>query len=111
MSLALTRQDLEAFDSPALADKYLAALAFVLLGYAVGGRGFAYLGFQPIYIGEIMLAFGIVVLLMTGGWERILNCAQAVMIFPLVIWCVLQTLPYLKTYRMDALRDAVLWGY
>jgi hypothetical protein len=111
MSLALTGQELESLDRPALADKYLTALAFVLLGYAIGGRGFAYLGYQPIYIGEIMLMSGIAVLLMTGGWEKILNTTQALMVFPLVFWCALQTFPYLKIYHMDALRDAVLWGY
>ena len=34
-------------------DRYLALLAIVLLGYALMGKGFAYLGFPPLYVGEI----------------------------------------------------------
>ena len=47
-------------------DRYLALLAMVLLGYALMGKGFAYLGFPPLYVGEIAFLTGIVVSLRTG---------------------------------------------
>ena len=34
-------------------DRYLAFLAIVLLGYALMGKGFAYLGLPLLYVGEI----------------------------------------------------------
>ena len=42
-------------------DRYLALLTIVLLGYALMGKGFAYLGFPPLYVGEIAFLAGIVV--------------------------------------------------
>jgi hypothetical protein len=44
-------------------DRYLALLAIVLPGYALMGKGFAYLGFPPLYVGEIAFLGGIVVFL------------------------------------------------
>jgi hypothetical protein len=35
-----------------LGDHYLVLLGGVLVGYAMMGKGFAYLGFPPIYMGE-----------------------------------------------------------
>ncbi len=49
-------------------DRYLALLAIVLLGYALMGKGFAYLGFPPLYVGEIAFLGGIVVFLRTGAF-------------------------------------------
>ena len=48
-------------------DRYLALLAIVLLGYALMGKGFAYLGFPPLYVGEIAFLTGTVVFLRTGA--------------------------------------------
>ena len=43
-------------------DAYLALLSGVLLGYAMVGKGFAYLGIAPVYIGEIAFLTGIVII-------------------------------------------------
>jgi hypothetical protein len=57
-------------------DRYLALLGIVLLGYAVMGKGFAYLGIPPLYVGEIAFLGGIIVFLRTGAaplsaqWRR-----------------------------------------
>src|SRR5206468_5209489 len=49
-----------------LSDHYLVLLSGALLGYAMVGKGFAYLGLPPLFIGEIALLAGFVVLLRTG---------------------------------------------
>ena len=49
-------------------DRYLALLAIVLLGYALMGKGFAYLGFPPLYVGEIAFLAGIFVFLRIGAF-------------------------------------------
>jgi len=54
-------------------DRYLALLAIVLLGYALLGKGFAYLGFPPLYVGEIAFLAGIVVFLRIGAFASVLT--------------------------------------
>jgi hypothetical protein len=48
-------------------DRYLALLAIVMLGYALMGKGFAYLGFPLLYVGEIAFLAGIVVFVRSGA--------------------------------------------
>ena len=38
---------------------YLALLSVLLLGYALAGKGVAYLAVGPLYVGEITLALGL----------------------------------------------------
>src|ERR1044071_7675786 len=45
---------------------FLGALGLVLLGYALLGRGFAYIGVAPLYVGEFALAFGLFAALLSG---------------------------------------------
>jgi hypothetical protein len=93
------------------ADRYWVFLGIVLLGYALFGRGFAYIGVAPAYIGEIALVIGLVVLLRSHGWVRILTRPQIIALYPLVVWGFFRTTPHLGDYKMDAVRDAVIWGY
>lgn len=96
---------------PRLVRTYLYFLCFVLAGYAIVGREFAYLGFPPLYIGEITLALGAVAAL-TGG-----NLTSAILNFPgfalalLMVWTAHRTLPYWNQYRFDSLRDAMIVFY
>jgi len=91
---------------------YLNLLGVVLAGYALFGRSVAYLGVPPLYIGEIMLALGLVALLMTMGalWP-LLRLPQTWLIIALAAWGATQTVPYIDEYGIDALRDATVWGY
>lgn len=102
-------------DAPGAAERYaerfLAGLGFVLVGYATLGRGFAYLGVAPLFVGEAALGAGLLVLLATGGWWKLFDLAPAWLLVPLAGWGLARTLPYLREYKVDALRDAVLWGY
>ena len=89
------------------------ALAAVLAGYMFMGRGFAHLGIGPAYVGEWVLALGILTACIVVI-RRGLQLARSWTITFLVLFMVLgaaRTVPYLGTYGLDALRDAVLWGY
>lgn len=92
-------------------DRYLDFLSWVLFGYAIGDKGFAYLGAPPVFIGEASLAAGIVVALLN---RRMLLVARSPTIHLLglfIAWGALRTIPYWRVYGMDALRDGMLWGY
>ena len=89
---------------------FLGYLTILLLGYAVFGRGFAYLGVPPVYVGEIGLVIGIAVMLthiLVPVWESRLVWG----LVAFMIWGFFNTLPYVGTYGMDALRDGAQWGY
>ena len=88
------------------ADRYLLLLCFVLLGYAVDGRGFAYL-----FLGELALLAGIAVLASSRGWGAIFEIPQILLLLPFWAWGLLRTAPFLAEHRIDAVRDAMLWGY
>ncbi len=92
-------------------DRYFTCLAFVLLGYALGGRGFAYWGVNPLFVGEIALLFGVVVLLKSKQINRLLSLNAFLPLLLYMTWGCICTVPYLGKYGKDAIRDAVVWGY
>ena len=47
-------------------EAYCSALLIALAGYAILGKGFAYLGAPPLFVGEMMLALGLAVIYRTG---------------------------------------------
>jgi hypothetical protein len=92
-------------------DRYLAFLAFVLLGYALMGKGFAYLGFPPLYMGEIALFAGIVIFVRTGAFVGAVATIPALLLIALMVWVLARTFPFVHTYGFDALRDSVIAVY
>ncbi|MCA6122019.1 O-antigen ligase family protein [Bradyrhizobium sp. WSM 1704] len=94
-----------------LGDRYLLLLSVVLLGYALLGKGFAYLGLPPIFIGEISLFLGLLVLLRTGCLVATLTTLPALALVTAMLWVLLRTLPFIETYGFDALRDSVVLMY
>jgi O-antigen ligase/polysaccharide polymerase Wzy-like membrane protein len=94
-----------------LGDRFLLMLAVVLAGYALDGRAFAYLGLPPIFVGEMTLLAGMFTLLSTPHWPRMFRTTQALVLLPFMLWGLLRTAPFVAEYQIDALRDAVLWGY
>lgn len=98
-------------DQKRIGDRFLTFLMWVLLGYAVGARGFAYLGVYPVYIGEITLAFGLLALAYSRSLGNVFYLNPARWLLLLMAWCLLCTLPYLPRYGMDAARDAMAYGY
>ncbi|MEP7081434.1 MAG: hypothetical protein ABI841_00505 [Chloroflexota bacterium] len=92
---------------------FFVALAILLAGYMFLGRGFAHLGMPPIYVGEVVLLIGLIATAI--AWVRLrLRPRLSLVVWLLIGFMVLglaRTLPYVGMYGVDALRDAVLWGY
>ena len=92
-------------------NSFLILLAIALTGYGTFSRSFAYLGVAPLFIGEICLGLGLL---------AVLACRPAALgrigylVLPLILfmgWGAMRTVPYIGQYKVDALRDGVLWGY
>lgn len=94
-----------------LAERYLLFLGCVLMGYALDGRGFAYLGVPPLFIGEIALLLGIGVLLRAGAWRRLWEAPPIIVLSAFFLLGIGQTAANYSEYGMDALRDAAVFYY
>ena len=92
-------------------DRYLAFLAIVLLGYALMGKGFAYIGLPPLYVGEIAFLTGIAVFVRSGALLASLASLPSVVLVVLMTWVVARTVPFVSVYGFDALRDSVIVLY
>ena len=90
---------------------FLGVLGVVLLGYAFFGRSFAYLGTPPLFVGELILLLGLVAAWASGRLPTVARSPIVWSIVALSLCGAAQTVPYLGVYRVDALRDAALWGY
>jgi len=89
-----------------LADKYLLWLSLILLGYAVDGRGFAYL-----FMGELALVAGVILVPNLPGWTKVFQSPQILLLIPFWLWGMARSVPYWSQYHFDVVRDAMLWGY
>lgn len=87
------------------------ALTILLVGYMAFGRGVAYVGVPPLYIGEIVLSLGMLTVL--SSWGRAMKLPKSVLIGLGLFMAVgaASTIPYLGKYGLDALRDSVVWVY
>jgi hypothetical protein len=92
-------------------DKFLIILGGLLLGYALGGRGFAYWGFSPVYVGEMTLALGVFTIFKSGQLLRVLKMTIMLPLMLFMAWGACRTIPFLNTYGAMALRDAAIWGF
>src|SRR5215813_8273759 len=98
-------------DAPSGGDRYLALLAIVLLGYAIMGKGFAYLGLPPLYVGEIVFLTGIVVFLRIGIFVGTLMTLPALLLIALMALALARTIPFAGFYGFDSLRDSAIVIY
>ncbi|GJD99771.1 O-antigen ligase family protein [Methylobacterium isbiliense] len=92
-------------------DTYLRLLAGTLAGYAILGRGFAAVGVPPLFIGEAVLALGLIVLMRTRCWFAMLGTPASVLLAVLILWGVIRTVPFIGVHGVDALRDSVVLVY
>ena len=92
-------------------DHYLRALAGLLLGYAVLGKGFAYVGLPPLYVGEILFVSGVVMLFRSGCLIATLTAFPNIVLLTLGAWVVVRTVPFLGIHGIDAIRDSVIILY
>jgi hypothetical protein len=65
----------------------------------------------PLYIGEIVLAVGLLNVVANGWRVRLIRTPTTYLLIAFMVWGALCTIPYLKTYGLNSLRDAVIWGY
>lgn len=83
---------------------------FLLAGYALFGKGFAYLGVPPAFVGELGLLLAVAALL-AGIYRPLLLSPVTWLLVIFVLWGASCTLPYVSEYGFDALRDGAIWGY
>jgi hypothetical protein len=90
---------------------FIRALALLLIGYAFFGRAFAHLGVAPLFVGEAVLAIGLVAMLTTP--QRWVGLRSPVTRFYLLFagWSAIRAIQDLPVYGLDTLRDSVIWGY
>ena len=93
-----------------LGPAFLVILGVTLSGYALLGRGFAYLGVPPIFVGEVVLLLGLLTWTLTGN-VRIFESRLSWLLVLLMAIGALGTGRWIGVYGMDALRDGALWGY
>lgn len=94
-----------------LNDTYLAFLLFALWGYALMGRGFAYAGVPPVFIGEVVLVLGALAALRSGALPTALSTLPSLTLAAYIAWVGIRTLPYVQAYGVEALRDSVVAMY
>ncbi|HUP02326.1 MAG TPA: O-antigen ligase family protein [Gemmatimonadota bacterium] len=90
---------------------YLTILWISLLGYAFADKGFAYVGFSPLYIGEVLLLLGVLTFLLSNGFRVVRSSPLTWLYIAFAGWGLVRTIPYITSYGLVALRDAVIWGY
>jgi hypothetical protein len=86
----------------------------LLAGYMFMGRGFAHIGVGPTFVGDVVLALGLVAagVAIVHRWPLRGNWSWTIAFVVLFMALgAIRTFPYLGTYGLDALRDGVLWGY
>ena len=94
-----------------LSDHYLVFLMAVLLGYALLGKSFGYLGIPPFFIGELTLLMGSIIFLRSGCFLATLATPTSVLLAITMTWVLLRALPFIGVYGFDALRDSVIILY
>jgi hypothetical protein len=109
--MTLSRVGAASVPVPRLAAVFLGFFGFVLAGYAIVGRGFAYFGFPPLYIGEMALALGILASLAAGNLVSAVFNVPGLALVLLMLWTAIRTVPYLGEYGIDSLRDSVIAFY
>jgi hypothetical protein len=94
-----------------LSDSYLVLLSGALLGYATLGKGFAYFGIPPIFVGEIVFLTGLIVFFRTGCLVATLSTTPSLILVVTMVWVALRTLPFVGLFGFDALRDSAVIMY
>jgi hypothetical protein len=88
---------------------FIVSLCLLLFGYMFQGRGFAYLGISPLYVGEVVLAIGVSAIIFAKVQWRFSFLEFALISY--IVLGMLRTLPSVRLEGLDAFRDAALWYY
>jgi hypothetical protein len=89
----------------------LALIAGLLLGYMFLDRGFAYVGFGSIFVGEVVLVIAMLLTLITSVHPRCLANPIGYALLAFLFWSVCILIFNTSGSWKDALRDSVIWGY
>ncbi|HEX9950909.1 MAG TPA: O-antigen ligase family protein [Rubricoccaceae bacterium] len=92
-------------------DRYMLWLGGVLLGYALLSRSFAYIGVPPLFIGEIMIVFGLGAVVRSGRPLALFTQPAAWAMAALVVLAAARTVPFVGEWGLDAPRDFMMIGY
>src|SRR5262249_20930543 len=82
---------------------------FVL--YTFLGKGFAYAGWPPLYVGELLLLFALLTIFRTHLLWSLLSTRLGIIMAIFLAWQFVCTVPHVGEYGLDTLRDSVIWGY
>lgn len=92
-------------------DGYFRLLCVCLAGYAIAGKGFAYVGVPPLLIGEVMLVLGAAIFVRTRCWLAAGSALPAFILALLMVWVVCRTVGFIGSEGVDAIRDSVVVLY
>ena len=96
---------------PWLLSAYAIVHALWLILYALFGKGFAYAGFSPVYVGEMLLVFAILALCISRRIASLVQTPLGVLMMAFLVWQAVCTVPFVESYGVDTLRDSVIWAY
>ena len=87
-------------------------LFVIILGYALGGKGFAYVSpFEPIYIGEISLSLCLLGLLMRPRQMSLFATPVHRLIWAYILYAAIHLIVDYSNYRLLAVRDSSMAYY
>ncbi|MCC7250785.1 O-antigen ligase family protein [Hyphomicrobium sp.] len=86
-------------------------LFLALAGYATLGKGFATLGLPPLYVGEIMLALGLVTIYLSRtGLAPLATLPTFILAIAIALIAARAAISF-RTYGIEAIRDSVIIIY
>ncbi len=90
---------------------YVGIHSIWLVLYAFLEKGFAYAGWAPFYVSELLVLLGVVALIGTRSLPTLIRTPLGICVSCFLAWQAACTVPYVEEYGIDALRDGALWGY
>lgn len=97
--------------APSIHDWYGRLLCITLAGYAIFGKGFAYIGLPPLFIGEVIFLLGIIVIIRSDCWIAMLASMPSFFLLMLISLAIFQVALSVGPYGLDAARDGVVILY
>jgi hypothetical protein len=79
--------------------------------YAFLGKGFAYAGWQPFYVSELLLLLAFGTILSSRKILTLFTTPLGLIMSVFLGWQLICAVPQLETFGVDTLRDSVIWGY
>jgi hypothetical protein len=92
-------------------DAYFKLLLFSLAGYALMGKGFAYVGYPPLLIGELAMVLGLIVIYRSGCALATLTTLPSILLATMLALVAYRSITAVGVYGLDAVRDGVIIIY